>query len=100
MKKLILLFLFACSVSINANSPSIMLRAPSKGIMQIGIKNPPVGQRFGIMVSYDLKIWKLAKDVHGNKCQRAFPSNAKIIPTVTSWHFLATKKQAFFRITK
>jgi len=45
--------------------PTLCITPPSKGILMVGVKHPPTGKRFSLMVSHDLKTWSIDDFVIG-----------------------------------
>lgn len=63
---------------------------------RIGIENPPLGKKFALMVSTDLKTWNVAKDSEGNKCIKMLKQE---IEGKCVWWKLPKVEKAFYRIS-
>tara|TARA_B100000287_G_scaffold217689_1_gene205334 strand:+ start:761 stop:1423 length:663 start_codon:yes stop_codon:yes gene_type:complete len=70
-----------------------------RSFVRVGIKSPPCGKRFALMVSTDLKNWEIAKDVNGKKCMNAFASNSNT-KEICLWWNVPEHKRAFYKISK
>mgnify|MGYP001411120433 CR=1 FL=1 len=80
--------------------PQVIIDPPCDGVLRIGIKNPPVAKRFGLMVSTNLKDWELAKDENGIKCIRAYPNGYDSTNEIVWWYIKTNQKAAFFRVSR
>ena len=102
MKKLLLILIG--SVSLQAADPKVIIEPPHPkgivGFIRVGIKHPPVGKRFALMFSEDLKSWSIAKDSRGRKCIEAFPSTTKRDGLTIWWHITVTTNKGFYRVSR
>jgi len=125
MKKLLFILIIG-SVSIKAANPKIIVQPPCpkalghgivaitkqnkaphcfkcgrrQGFIRVGIKNPPVGKRFALMFSKDLKSWSIAKSSDGRDCIRTLPSTTKSDGLIVWWYITVTTNEGFYRVSR